>query len=315
MAPQAFSSEAEKKIGDYWSQKSLKKTPSWNWWSCPQVIRHLNHRVCGVACNGVSYGLFLKAQEILSHKKLDYGISVGCGIGIKEMRLIQWGLVNRFLCFELSEERIQQAQAEAQRRGISHAIKFRREDAFSLTNLADFDLVHWNNSLHHMPDTYKAVEWSWNVLKSGGLFMMDDYVGPNYIQFSDRALEFASQLRKTFPKKYLTHPSSSPEKIVYVSPDCQRTDLSRVIAKDPSEAADAENILRSVRHFFPNATIVNTGGIVYFVTLPPLYPNFNSDDEFDRGFLESLLVIDDLYTNLHPEETLYATALAIKGHL
>ncbi len=308
---QKFDSDIEKKIGEYWSQRSSNKKPRWNWWSSRQVLRHINRRVCGLELRGVSQGLCHRAKEMLLNQQLDTGISVGCGNGFKEMSLIQWGLVKKMICFELSEQRIVQGKEEAKKRSLSGNIEFRREDAFRVSDREKADLVHWNNSLHHMPDTFKAVEWSRKILKTGGLFMMDDYVGPNYTQFSDKSLEFASQLRTKLPKKYLIHPSSSPDNIKIVDTKCNRPDLSKVIAKDPSEAADSENILPAVKNTFPNAEITLTGGVVYFIALPPLYANFDPTDELDVGFLDSLLTIDDLYTTLHPEETLYATALAI----
>jgi 2-polyprenyl-3-methyl-5-hydroxy-6-metoxy-1,4-benzoquinol methylase len=308
-----FNAFEQDKIAQYWSQRSLNKGKQWNWWSCRQVIRYLNRRVCGLQLNGVSQGLCYQAKEILENKKLDIGISVGCGIGIKEMNLIRWGLVNRMVCFELSEERIKQAEEEAKKRSLSEFIEFRREDAFqSVSNSEKFDLVHWNNSLHHMPDTRFAVEWSKKVLKRGGLFMMDDYVGPNYIQFSDECLKLGSLIRNNLPKKYLINPASTPENIQFLDTQCQRPELSKIIAKDPSEAVDSENILPAIQKLFSDAQIVHTGGIIYFATLPPLYANFDPEDEFDTGLLESLLLIDELYTSLYPDQTLYATALAVK---
>lgn len=313
MINKQFNDSEQDKIAQYWSQRSLNKGRRWNWWSCRQVIRYLNRRVCGLDLNGFSQGLCYRAKEILGNKKLDVGVSVGCGIGTKEMNLIYWGLVNKMICFELSDERIRQAEEEAKRRSLSEFIEFRREDAFqSIDNNEQFDLVHWNNSLHHMPDTRLAVEWSKKVLKPGGLFMMDDYVGPNYIQFSDECLKLGSSIRQKLPKKYLINPASSPEDIQFLDTQCQRPKLSKIIAKDPSEAVDSENILPAVQELFPDAEIVHTGGVIYFATLPPLYANFDPEDEFDIGLLESLLLIDELYTSLHPGQTLYATALAIK---
>ncbi|MBE9187210.1 methyltransferase domain-containing protein [Microcoleus sp. LEGE 07076] len=313
MINKQFNASEQDKIAQYWSQRSLNAGRRWNWWSCRQVIRYLNRRVCGLELNGFSQGLCYRAKDILGSKKLDVGVSIGCGIGVKEMNLIRWGLVNRMVCFELSEERIRQAEEEAKKRSLSQFIEFRREDAFqSVGNSEKFDLVHWNNSLHHMPDTCFAIEWSKKKLKPGGLFMMDDYVGPNYIQFSDECLNLGSLIRKKLPKKYLLHPASSPENIHFLDTQCQRPELSKIIAKDPSEAIDSENILVGVKKVFPDAEIVHTGGVVYFAALPPLYANFDPEDEFDTGLLESLLLIDELYTSLHPGETLYATALAIK---
>lgn len=313
MTAKVFNPEAQKQIGAYWSQRALQPQRTWNWWTCKPVIQHLNRLVCGQELPGVSQGLCQKAKQQVNHT-LKLGISVGCGIGVKEMHLIQWGLVDRMICFELSAERIAQANAEAKRRSLSDRIEFHQTDVFCRTDLNDrFDLVHWNNSLHHMPDTFAALRWSRSVLKPGGLLMMDDYVGPNYIQFSDQCLQFANQIRAKIPRKYFIHPASSPETPRFIGSECQRPDRAKIIAKDPSEAVDAENILPAMRAIFPNAEILHTGGAIYFAALPPLYANFNLEDEGDRSYLQALLTIDELYTEAHPEQTLYATALAFKN--
>lgn len=312
MTAKLFSAEEQDQIGQYWTQRTVHRQRTWNWWTCRPVIRHLNRLICGDALDGISQGLCQKAKQRLN-RKLEVGVSVGCGIGVKEMNLIQWGLVDRMICFDLSEERLNQAATEAKRRSLSDRIEFHRVDAFSLANLNEaFDLVHWNNSLHHMPNTFEAIKWSRSVLKPGGLLMMDDYVGANYIQFSDECLRFANRIRSKMPRKYfMVHPESG---LKHIETECKRPDRARIIAKDPSEAADSENILPALRALFPDAEIVNTGGVIYFAALPPLYANFNLQDEGDRSYLEALLTIDEFYTVLHPEQTLYAAALAFKSH-
>ncbi|QHT69594.1 class I SAM-dependent methyltransferase [Rhodocytophaga rosea] len=168
------------KINDFWSKKAIK-TPNgqWvRWWQSPHIIRTINKKVSGVACNGFSQGLINLAKEHSKGRTYKRGISVGCGSGNKEMNLIQQGLLEEFTLYELAEERIKAGRKLAQQLGIEAKVNFIESDALKIeTREASYDFVHWNKALHHMMDTEEAVKWSHHVLEEGGMFYMDDYVG------------------------------------------------------------------------------------------------------------------------------------------
>jgi hypothetical protein len=88
-----------------------------------------------------------------------------------------------------------------------------------------------------------------------------------------------------------------------------RPDADAIIADDPSEAADSERILESVKKYFPDAEITLTGGVVYHLALNDILRNF--DESGDRHLLDLLMIIDGLCADLG--ETHYATALSIKS--
>jgi SAM-dependent methyltransferase len=341
-------SETNKKVGDYWSKRQQQKAPTWNWWTSGCVLRHINRMVCGQSLTGFSQGLYEKARQRLGGRVLGRGVSVGCGTATKEMDLLASGVVEKMVCYELSDARIAAAQSEAARRSLADRIEIRKSDAFEIEKTpGSYDLVYWNNALHHMPDTPMAVEWSRSVLSPRGMFLLDDYVGPNRIQFSDLTLDLANKVRDMLPEKYLiapgaaarTAPQDPPARckapdlltrirtavglaatqpvsgknapaLPLVERRVTRPDLKKIVARDPSEAADSERILAAIGTFFPGAEVTHTGGSIYFAALPPLYANFNPTSEADTAFLEELLSIDERHVRDNPHDTLYATAVA-----
>jgi SAM-dependent methyltransferase len=341
-------SETNKKVGDYWSKRQQQKAPTWNWWTNRQVLRHINKMVCGHSLNGFSQGLYDKARQRLGGRVLERGISVGCGTASKEMDLLASGVVEKMVCYELSEARIAAARSEAVRRSLSDRIEIRQGDAFDSERTPGYyDLVYWNNALHHMPDTSFAVEWSRSVLSPRGMFLLDDYVGPNRIQFSDLTLDLANKVREMLPDKYLvapgavvqTTPGSGSDKgagsdflarmrtavglavkppadakkrstLPLVERRVARPDLKEIVTRDPSEAADSDRILAAIDTFFPSAEVTHTGGSVYFAALPPLYANFDPASDEDNDLLAGLLAIDETHVRENPHDTLYATAVA-----
>lgn len=307
-----MTTDLAKKIGAFWSKNNA--TPRTRWWHSPMIIRYVNTLVNGEPVDGISTGLMHSAKKLLGNNApLKKGISVGCGNGYKEIQLITNGLVDSFDFFELSDERISQGLNLAKNYGVSEKIQFFEGDAFlRVKNDEIYDLVHWNNSLHHMLDVHQAIAWSHRILKSGGLFYMDEFVGASHFQWPDKQLEMASNIRRSLKgTKYLLNPSNNSFFTrKYLPWRISRPDLNTMIQSDPSEAADSENIIPAVTKWFPSAEIIKTGGVVYSLALADIIYNFDESIEEDRQRLKSVLDLETEY--IRQGESHYATCLAFK---
>ena len=91
--------------------------------------------------------------------------------------------------------------------------KFQGVDKAVAGQPESYELVHWNNSLHHMLNVEEAVEWSWKVLKPGGLFYINDIVGPDRFQWTDTMLLEATAVRQSLPERFLVNPRN-PSKLM-----------------------------------------------------------------------------------------------------
>lgn len=307
-----INNDVENKIGNKWSkvsktQEKSKTTSRTRWWKSSYIIREINQRVCGSPLNGFSAGLIHKAKEMAGDlAPFSLGVSVGSGAGAKEMTLIDRGLVENFMLYELSEYRVEQGKKLARDKGLEGKVNFIVGDAFKLIKEEEcFDFVHWNNSLHHMLDVEKAIQWSYNVLKKDGMFYMNDYVGKNYLQFNKKTSEVASKIRSVLPEKYLANPNQPG---MLLPKEVKPQDRDKIIAVDPSEAADSENILPNLCKYFPDAEVTLTGGAIYNTAINNMIANINEKE--DKFLLGLLMIIDELLTEVG--ENQYATALAIK---
>lgn len=297
--------ETAKKIGDHWSEVSSKEEPKKiRWWEFPVIHKH-NNELISKHIDGYNNGLkdCLKVLGL----SFEHGVSVGCGQGEKEFLLLLEGQVKKFTLFELSDVRIKIAKDQAKNLGLEDRVEFINGDYLEHEFTENVDFVHWHHSLHHMLDVDKAVEWSHKILDDGGVFYMDDYVGPNRFQWSNKALELGTRIRKILPDEYLKNPYEPNELInrTVLCPDPKQI-------KDPSEAADSERILTSVKKYFPDAEITLLGGVIYHGTLSNILSNIDESDPKDKTILELLLIIDELATKSGIESH-YATVLAIKS--
>jgi hypothetical protein len=158
-----------------------------------------------------------------------------------------------------------------------------------------------------MPSADQAIAFSRLLLRPGGLFVMDDYVGPTRFQVSEPVYQAAQEIRSRLPEKYLANNTESKDRYPLL-PNCPRITTQRMIETDPSEMADSESILPAIQKHMPEAQIVRTGGLVYILALRPLFGNFDENDPADTELLSQLLEEDRNYALDHPHHTFHAFA-------
>lgn len=299
----------EERAGDHWDRMIAQAggpPPRAAWWTDPPTIRHINRLVCGEAIDGLHAGFHREIVKRLGPApgRVRRAISVGCGAGGKELALLQTGAVGEFDCYDVSAEAVEAGRRLAREHGVGDRMRFHRADAFDAALGSDHDLVYWNNALHHMFDTHRAVAWSRERLGPGGLFAMDDYVGAPRFQHADAIMDWAALLLALLPDRLLAHWDAARATTIPRRPG--RHDPQALATMDPSEAVDSQNILPAIRSVFPGAEIIRTGGTVYFIALCEAFQNFDSAE--DLRLLDALLAID--HAVAQREETQYAVAFA-----
>jgi SAM-dependent methyltransferase len=295
-------------VGEYWSaQYSRVNKQITRWWECEYIVRRINRQVCGESLPGLSSGLHrLAAQRFADRLPFARGVSIGCGAGSKERELIRNGVVSHFTLFELSSVAVAQGRTQAAEEGLAANMTFRTEDGLiAETREGAYDVVYWNNALHHMFNVKAALEWSWRVLRKGGVLLMDDFVGPTRMQWSDQLIEINNAVRRALPVEYLRYPGR-PD--LMLAPRVDRTPVPAIIAADPSECADSSNILPELMRIFPDAWVRKTGGGVYHLAVNDILHNIVAAKDYD--LLERLLEVDDECIKIG--ETHYAVAIAVK---
>jgi SAM-dependent methyltransferase len=174
----------------------------------------------------------------LAGRRAARAVSVGAGLGSKEMTLVRTGLIERFELFELSEVRCERGRAAAAADGLGERVTFHAADAFARPH-EPYDLVHWDHSLHHMLDVAAAVTWSVDMLAPGGLLVINDYVGPTRLQWTRAKVRFAREVMAAAAP----HLGGAPP-VNFKVPVLSRL---RQTMRDPSEAPQSDRIIRACR--------------------------------------------------------------------
>lgn len=297
------------KAARHWSKESTKEAPKRvRWWESERIIEHINEAICGKRIPVMGAGIASLIEQRYPGRRFARAVSIGCGHGAKEIALVQSGTVEEFHLYELSDVRIEAGRKLAEQAGVQERVIFHNKDGLKSRQPNRFDLVYWSGSLHHMLDVDHAVGWSNEALKPGGLFVMDDFVGPDRMQWSDKMLRLATRVRRALPEKYLRNPYQ-PSDILPVR--MKRPNFIRMMIHDPTECADSSQIIPSVKKWFPDAEIKITGGAIYHLALNGVLHNI--DEKKDAHLLDRLLKLDDLCIKIN--EFHYGVTVAEKRDL
>jgi 2-polyprenyl-3-methyl-5-hydroxy-6-metoxy-1,4-benzoquinol methylase len=115
-------------------------------------------------------------------ERLEEGIDVldvGCGSG-RALNLMARTFPNsRFVGYDLSEEAIARARAEAQEHGTANA-RFELKDAATLDEKARYELITTFDAVHDQANPAAVLKGIANALKDGGVYLMQDIAGSSH---------------------------------------------------------------------------------------------------------------------------------------
>lgn len=269
----------------HWSNSNVSRRL--RWWNHPLVHEHLNFKVAGERSGSAWAGIRTWLRSLNNGSTYRHAVSVGGGAGGKEMALLENGIVERFTIYEIAEARVQQGRELATERGLEGRIEFRMEDAFANEDEQRFDLVYWDNSLHHMLDTREAIIWSAQVLKDQGVFAAFDAIEPNQYQWPQSWIRICSQVRGALPDRLMVNPVKEGERIPTA---LKRPTVDFMNSYDPTECADCDAIKDAFIEQFPLGSIRPLGGVIFNFALADIIANFT--EPHDADLLRSLLVLD-----------------------
>jgi len=190
-----------------------------SWLDHPLVSQHYKTRckIEGIDWHRWAYD-YLKdrADEILD---------LGCGTGTRTLQFLELGFKHA-TGYDLSSERISEARELASMRNL--IAKFEVADVNTLRLEKNrFDLVISCHSFHHFQELERIMAEVSRALKPGGLFILEEYVGPSLFQWSDEQLMITNSLLALLPEEYriyqigtikLAHARDTPEAVRAVSP-------------------------------------------------------------------------------------------------
>jgi len=278
--------EAEE-VADFWGEEVWRyRAPEgkpFSWLHHPMVLAYKNRRVTGDP--GREWLSWVKRE--FAPEGLERGLSLGCGLGAVERKAIGAGLCRRLDGFDISREAVRGAAALA-REGECQGIHYFVADLNRFALVPDScDIAFATMCLHHVSNLEGLCAEVARALKPGGLFVVDEYVGPSRFHFGERQISYINALLAALPGRLRRGPAGTEKGLFH------GLDPQEVAAKDPSEAVRSEEILPALEAHFDVLARADYGGTLLQFLLADIVGNFDPEREEDRTVMELLLLFEE----------------------
>ena len=260
---------------DLWGERARNlieaNLPS-SWSEHPLVCTmYINPLVSGKATVG---WLEAVARDYFT-KPVKRALSLGCGGGGLERHGLQLKIAKHFDAFDSSTGAIELANSLAPRRWFRKAVTYTVADLNTLTLPEDqYGAVFASQSIHHIENLEHYFAQVQQTLQPGGLFIFNEYVGPNRFQWTDAQLHHANRLLGMIPEALRAGIRDGYRKDIVVRPT-----VEAMIAADPTEAVRSSDIMPLLPGYFEIVEVRNFGGTLLHLVLDNIAGNLTDQAE------------------------------------
>lgn len=268
-----------------------------NWWLIPYIKQAINFKISGDL--NIDYENYITSKYLKNNEEGATLISMGCGAGSHELKLAKLNPSIKIKGYDISQSLIEIANKKASDEGLKN-VQFVREDVYGLNfEKESIDYFLFNASLHHFKNIKEFIGSKINpALKKGGIIFINEYVGPNRLNFSDGQIEYCNKCLCEIISKENRRILGLNE---YKS-RCYRLGKLRMLISDPSECVDSEAILPVLRGQFEELELKNTGGNILMPVLKHIAHHF-----IDKNAVELMALIskEEEYLKSHASDFVF----------
>ncbi len=257
------------------------------WMTHPLVVRRLNEKASGMPGRDGMGHLRAHLEAMGWCLPLARVASLGCGFGALERGLASQGWAQRVDGYDLAEAALEAARRDAAAAGLA-GIHYHRCD-LEHEDLPEgvFDLVIGSHSVHHIDNLDGLFDRVRRALRTGGVFYLQEFVGPDRFQWTDAQLDAINEFLPTLPKRLRLTPSGYDLSCV------KRPTIAAVMAVDPSEAVRSSDILPALARHFEILDRRDLGGALLQTGLSGIAQNFDPASVEDAAHLQRLFALED----------------------
>jgi SAM-dependent methyltransferase len=218
------------------------------------------------------------------------GLSLGCGHGWTEREALRLDLCRSFDAFDIADEALEVAARTAAEEGLQNRIRYRQAD-LNTTQLEAgvYDVVIAAMVLHHVEELEHLLGEVSKSLRSGGIFVVNEYIGPARFQWLDKTQALMNRLLATLPEELRVNPANG-----FVKEHFERAPAEEIARVDPSESIRSDEIVATVETRFEVLYRADFGGTLLQFLLADIAANFDEDDAKDVALLDLLSLFEDV---------------------
>ena len=276
-----------RRVQEFYHQEPTRESWPWRHWSAhPRVAQAINRRISGDPAVGLPGALAALLPRLGLALPAGQSCLLGCGRGRLDRTLARAGVVADHLGLDLSPASLEAAEAAAMAAGLT-GLRYRQADLDRLELPAGaFDLILAEMSLHHVVRLEALYETVARALKPGGLFVIDEYVGPTRFQWSERQMQLTNALQELLPRE---HRRTTEGEIKTPVVRQEEAFFQRV---DPSEAVRSGEVLPLLRARFEVLWERPYGGALLHPLLYDIAWNFPPGDTLSEALLDTAIRLE-----------------------
>lgn len=269
-----------------------------NWWIIPMVRERWNDRITGNP--EVPYEPYFMQQHLPGRTGLRM-LSIGSGICSHEIVFAQSPHFSKVVCVDIAGNLLRAAEAKAKALELTN-MEFREADLYQMEWAEEaYDIVFFHASLHHFDAVERLLQDRVKpTLRKGGIVLINEYVGPNRIQYPKEQVKAVNEALQLIPKTYRQRFKTNVLKNRVSGPG-----LWRMILADPSECVDAESIIPALHRHFEVVEERPYGGNLLMPVLKDIAHHFIDPQPEAKEVLERLFDAEDAYLRKHSSDFVY----------
>jgi SAM-dependent methyltransferase len=276
------------KVNQLWSVSPEEKfsAQGWYWMAHPMVRERVNTLISGNHWLDAYGRLAAWLAERGETVPLGPSISLGCGFGGLERDLARRGMIREMDAYDLADGAIVEARRLAEEDGHGwiryHVADLEAKD-FAQSHYA---AVFAHSSVHHVERLEELFTTVRRALRPGGIFHLNEYVGPTRFQWTDAQLQLINGFLDSLPDHLRQTPNGRKPPVV-------RPTIEQMVAIDPTEAVRSADIRGLLSQYFSIAEERPCGGALLHMGLAEIAQNFDTADAEDVAHLQRFFDLED----------------------
>lgn len=278
-----FTPNASKRTQSAFNELDIESA---NWWIIPKVKERWNKLITGD--KNLGYEKFV-VQNFIKNQDNTKMISLGSGACSNELEFASNNQFNKITCIDISDVLLNNASQKAKQLGLNN-IEFLSENVYKMEFPDnEYDIVLFNASLHHLKDVdYFLKEKIKRTLKSNGKLIINEYVGPNRLQFPNHQIKSVNESLAIIPKKFRKR-----FKLNFYKNKFYGSGIIRMFIADPSECVESNNILPVIHNNFKTLYEAPYGGNILMNCLKDIAHHFVELNDEKIEILKRLFEFED----------------------
>jgi O-antigen biosynthesis protein len=271
------------RVNSVWSASEGRNGRGEPWVAHPMVRACINRRASGDSdCD--AYGRLIELLTAMGWElPVETAVSLCCGAGELERGLAGLRVARRIVGYDLAKAAISKATAQAAAAGLSHLeyeVRDLERDGIGQSNV---DLIFAHSAVHHVSRLEALFDNVHAALRPGGIFHLNEYVGPDRFQWTEKQLAEINDFLRNLPERYRRLSGGGLRSCV------SRPTIEEMLKHDPSEAARSSQIeaLTSARFHIVERRAL--GGTLLHMALSDIAQNFDPDKKEDQAYIQQLI--------------------------